>query len=399
MLNPGQFKVNQVKFVIALVSSAYGMSAYAAAGKVEFSLGDVTALGSDGRSRSLSKGAEINPGDTIQTVNGRAQVRFTDGGYISLQPNTEFKVEDYAYSGKTDGSEKGFFSLVKGGLRAITGAIGHGTNKSAYRVSTPVATIGIRGTEYTAMQQEGGGLNFHVGDGAVFVETSSGNKVFYQGQNGEVSGQGSAPQHTSETPGVGAAGPTNPNQQQQEQQQSQQNQQTFIAGDLKSSDGGVCGTAGATGGACGFVSGVSSVFDMRNEIEALHTQGVYGYYSGMGMSGSYGYSIYASIDFSSYSASLSGASICNGSCDGANDYIYTSAYSGSLNSSTGAISFSGYSGGGAGAWSGGSITSVTGQLNPVSGLPTANFTITGTKNGSDPVSVTGTATRSMGEGG
>lgn len=238
-MNKPTFNLNRQAFIAALISAAFPLSSHAAAGRVEFAVGGVNALGQDGTTRSLAKGGEINNGDTIQTIDGRAQIRFSDGGYISLQPNTEFKVEDYSYSGKSDGSEKGFFSLVKGGLRAITGAIGH-TNKQAYRVNTPVATIGIRGTEYLA-QYNNTKLLVKVGDGAVYLVNSAGDIVLYKGQVGEA-GEGSKPQYSTEQPSVGSAGPTGgtPQQTQQEQQNQQQQQNIFVAGELRDESGDPC---------------------------------------------------------------------------------------------------------------------------------------------------------------
>ena len=46
-----------------------------------------------------------------------------------------------------EGASRAFFRLLKGGFRAVSGLIGH-VNRDEYRVSTPVATIGIRGTDY-----------------------------------------------------------------------------------------------------------------------------------------------------------------------------------------------------------------------------------------------------------
>lgn len=237
-MNKPTFNLNRQAFIAALITAAFPLSSHAAAGRVEFAVGGVNALGQDGTSRSLAKGGEINNGDTIQTIDGRAQIRFSDGGYISLQPNTEFKVEDYSYSGKSDGSEKGFFSLVKGGLRAITGAIGH-TNKQAYRVNTPVATIGIRGTEYLA-QLNSTRLLVKVGDGAVYLVNAAGDIVLYKGQIGEA-GEGSKPKYSSEQPSVGSAGPTGGTPQQtQQEQQNQQQQNIFLAGELRTEDGSPC---------------------------------------------------------------------------------------------------------------------------------------------------------------
>lgn len=119
------------------------------AGRVNFTIGNVTAESPDGSQRTLTRGSTVSPGDTIDTSNGRTQIRFTDGAYVSLKPKTRFKIDEYRYDGQPNGQEKGIFSLLRGGLRTVTGFIGR-LNNNAYQVKTPVATIGIRGTAYTA---------------------------------------------------------------------------------------------------------------------------------------------------------------------------------------------------------------------------------------------------------
>jgi hypothetical protein len=150
---------------MALVSAAFANHAFAAtAGRVDFVFGDAALRGSSGQERPLARGAEVMDGDTLITRNGRAQIRFTDGGFVSLQPNTEFGVREYRYEGKADGNERGFFALVRGAMRTVTGAIGR-FNRSAYQVRTPTATVGIRGT---------GGLIEILPDLATLIRGSSG---------------------------------------------------------------------------------------------------------------------------------------------------------------------------------------------------------------------------------
>lgn len=149
------------------------------AANVDFAVGNVTATAADGSQRGLAKGATVRVGDTIETNAGRAWLRFTDGGYMSLQPGTEFRVDDYHFAGEDDTGEKGLFSLLKGGMRAITGFIGH-RNRDAYRVNTPVATIGIRGTEYLA--QLGDSLTVSCGEGVCVVTNEAGEVVLQAGQ-------------------------------------------------------------------------------------------------------------------------------------------------------------------------------------------------------------------------
>jgi hypothetical protein len=91
-------------------------------------------------------------GETVVVgSNAFAQIRFSDGGLVSLRSGSEFRIDDYQFKGEEDGSEKAVFSLIKGGLRTISGRIGK-TNKQNYRMNTPVATIGIRGTHYGVRQ-------------------------------------------------------------------------------------------------------------------------------------------------------------------------------------------------------------------------------------------------------
>lgn len=201
------FKLNTRAVLLAAIASVYPLQSWAApAARVEFSTGNAIATGPDGNARKLSKGTEINAGDTINTADGRAQLRFTDGGLMSLSPDTEFRVDEYSYDGKQDGNEKSFFNLVKGGLRAITGVIGH-TNKKNYKLNTPVATIGIRGTEFLATMH--GRLLVRVGDGAVFVQNSKGDLVLYKGQSGEAS-EDEAPKRSDEQPIVTGPSPEIP---------------------------------------------------------------------------------------------------------------------------------------------------------------------------------------------
>lgn len=162
--------------------------AYANIGRVEFSIGEVTGIDSDGKQRRLAKGSTLNAGDTVRTQRGRAQIRFTDGGYTSLQPNTEFRIDDYYYDAKKTEESVGWFSLLKGGLRTITGVIGK-IRKKAYQLSTPVATVGIRGTEYLAVL--GNSLTVHVGEGEIDVCSDAGCTWFGAHQTGYVASAGS----------------------------------------------------------------------------------------------------------------------------------------------------------------------------------------------------------------
>ena len=137
------------------------------AGTVAFSTGLARAIDTAGNQRELNKGDAVLSGDTLETESGLLQVKFSDGGFMSFKPYTRFQIEDYQFSGTQDGQERSAFKLIKGGLRTVTGQIGK-KNRAAYRLGTPSATIGIRGTKF--LLELDNGLVVHMGeDGALEV--------------------------------------------------------------------------------------------------------------------------------------------------------------------------------------------------------------------------------------
>lgn len=124
-------------------------AAYAGiAGNVQFLNGDVQVTNSAGQTHALQKGDAIHESDTVITGKGAsAQIKMRDGGYIVVRPDSQLKFDSFVFNGEEDGGEKSFFSILKGGIRAITGLIGQ-KNKKSYRIDTPESTIGIRGTDH-----------------------------------------------------------------------------------------------------------------------------------------------------------------------------------------------------------------------------------------------------------
>ena len=156
---------HRLAWLVGLLAALCVESALAsAAGRVDFAVGDARATGRDGRARALAKGVEVQSGDRILTNQGRVQIRFSDGAYVSIQPNTTFEVREYRFDGKTDGSERGVFGLLRGALRTVTGLIGR-VNRDAYLIQTPTATVGIRGT---------GGIIEVLADGTTRITGTSG---------------------------------------------------------------------------------------------------------------------------------------------------------------------------------------------------------------------------------
>jgi len=131
-----------------LMFVAYGNATAAVrAGTVKQFIGRATAASPDGEIRALRRGSPIFSEEVLTTgPNSFLRVKYTDGAYMMLRPNTRFLIEKYVHTKKPE-ENRGFFSLLKGGLRTVTGLIGR-LRKKNFRLTTAVATIGIRGTDF-----------------------------------------------------------------------------------------------------------------------------------------------------------------------------------------------------------------------------------------------------------
>ena len=100
----------------------------------------------DGSARKLGVGDAIYSGEHIWTDKGTSvHIQFVDESHFSLGPNTEFVIEKFKY--KQGAEEDAFHSrMIKGVFRFVSGLIAH-TKGRDMKVTTKVATIGIRGTQ------------------------------------------------------------------------------------------------------------------------------------------------------------------------------------------------------------------------------------------------------------
>ena len=180
-----------------LLSSAV----WAEAAKVTHLNGTVSAQRADGSMRVLSQNSTVDAGDVLTTEkNSFARLKFTDGGEITLRPNTVITVDAYHYTENAPADDNFVFGLLKGGFRTITGLIGKRGNRDSYRANSPTATIGIRGTDYGSLLcQEGNcgklpdGQYIDVKQGKISVVNRAGSLDVEVGQYAYVKDANTAP--------------------------------------------------------------------------------------------------------------------------------------------------------------------------------------------------------------
>ena len=182
--------------------------------------GTLSVKRADGSVRILSMKSEVIPGDTLETQkDSYAQIKFTDGATITLKPNTQFTVAAYTFVQNKPEEDNLVFSLLKGGIRAVSGLISKRGDQHAYKMNTTTATIGIRGTIFDAddckpgaCKKEGGsgdashdaGVYVSVRDGEVLVANSAGALSLSAGQFGFIAAANLMPKLLPGDPGLGS---------------------------------------------------------------------------------------------------------------------------------------------------------------------------------------------------
>ncbi len=149
-------------------------------GTLDLLEGTVTVTSLKGSPRDTTLGMVLQAGDTIQTAQeSEAHATMADGAYLAVRANTKIKIT--AYSANGNSRDQSWIDLITGSLRTVTGWIAK-TRPKAYRINTPTATVGVRGTDHEVIftspedadtEEEAGTQNV-VYEGATTLETSKG---------------------------------------------------------------------------------------------------------------------------------------------------------------------------------------------------------------------------------
>ncbi|MTV37079.1 iron dicitrate transport regulator FecR [Duganella radicis] len=190
-----------------------GAQAAQVAGVVVQVSGPMTARSPAGAVKALQARSEVESGDTLATAAGAyAVVRFIDNSELALKPGTTVKIEQFAFDEARPEADRAAYTLVKGGLRSITGLLGK-RNKDKFAMKTPSATIGIRGTTFFLEYLTGRGdidaspglepgLHVHVSTGGISIVNSAGEFRYDTGQFGFIKDDKTKPVKMFANPGM-----------------------------------------------------------------------------------------------------------------------------------------------------------------------------------------------------
>lgn len=142
--------------------------------EVKVPVGDVTlVIGSVQVQRgeqhlSLSRGSQLLVGDSVQTqANGHVHLRFVDGALVSVRPASSLKIVEYRFDKANPSASVVRFQLDQGVVRAISGQAAESA-KDKFRLNTPLAAIGVKGTDFV-VESGNGRVNAIVNQGAIVL--------------------------------------------------------------------------------------------------------------------------------------------------------------------------------------------------------------------------------------
>lgn len=121
------------------------------AGEIVFVAGAAHRSAGNEKPQALAKGTFIYQGDILHTqANAHVYVRMADGGLLVLRPQSRLSVDIWKFDPGAPSSSEIKYTLTEGVTRYVSGK-GSQAAKESFRLNTPLAAIGVRGTDFTAL--------------------------------------------------------------------------------------------------------------------------------------------------------------------------------------------------------------------------------------------------------
>jgi len=108
--------------------------------------------GSDKIIAALKTGIESN--DKVETLNSKTGITFADETHVTISEHSKLLIDDFVYDPKSSSGKIGLKAPL-GTVRYFSGKIAH-NNRNNVKISTPTASIAVRGTDFSMVVDETG---------------------------------------------------------------------------------------------------------------------------------------------------------------------------------------------------------------------------------------------------
>ena len=169
--------IRLVTFLMLVFISSFSIAQEIESGVIAMASNPIKITNAQGEVRIAKTGDKIYLNDKIQTDSqGKTQILLKDQMTISLGPNSQMVVDKFVYDPKEKSKNELSTQIKQGAFKFISGKIAS-DNKDAMKVSTPKATIAIRGTGVAGEVQPTGTDTIVLLDGQIGVTSNTDSKT------------------------------------------------------------------------------------------------------------------------------------------------------------------------------------------------------------------------------
>ncbi len=137
-------------------------------GQVSLVIGKAFIDSANDLSDRASTGDFVREGDIIRTESsGHVHIKFVDEAVLSIRPLSELQIIAYQFDRSSPNDSSIKLNLIEGTARTVSGE-GAKTARDRFRLNTPIAAIGVRGTDFVVSTTPNS-LQALVNDGAIVV--------------------------------------------------------------------------------------------------------------------------------------------------------------------------------------------------------------------------------------
>ena len=167
--------INSIIGFILLTLTTLATNSFATIGEVSISTGSAVIDRQDGnKGITVEKELDVLSYDTIKTGDGKVGIKFIDDTRVDVTEHSKLVIDEFVYDPNT---KTGSLSLKAslGTIRYASGQIAK-NSKQNVKISTPTATIAVRGTDFAMTVNEIGGSTI------VLLPSCDGNGNCYVGE-------------------------------------------------------------------------------------------------------------------------------------------------------------------------------------------------------------------------
>jgi len=137
-------------------------------GEVSLVLGKAYLESAGGRKKPIIPGTPIRASDRIHTEsNGHVHIRFIDQALVSVRPDSRLEIVRYEFNPERPEQSSIKLNLEEGITRSISGK-GARAARDRFRMNTPIAAIGVRGTDFVVSASQSA-VRALVNEGAIVL--------------------------------------------------------------------------------------------------------------------------------------------------------------------------------------------------------------------------------------